>query len=115
LNRQQIIVAITGIVALAAVLSGMLAAALKKAKAKRVTKVDRQFAELSEQLRGIEGSLQSRASAQDVRLEQIGHALDAIAIEVERIGETQRFLSKGIAGSPRLAARTPSSPDMESA
>jgi hypothetical protein len=77
--------------------------------------MDGPFAELSEQLRGIEGSLRSRAFAQDLRLAHIEHALDAIAIEGERIGETQRFLSKELPGSPRLPARTPSSPNMESA
>ena len=33
----------------------------------------------------------------DARLERLEHAVDAIAIEMERIGESQRFLTKVLA------------------
>lgn len=43
------------------------------------------------------------AEAQLTRLEQ---AIEAIAIEVERIGENQRFLTKLLASEPPEGART---------
>jgi hypothetical protein len=76
--------------------------------------VDRQFAQISEQLRGIQTSLQGRSLAQDMRLERIEHALDTIAIEVERVGETQRFFSKEVIGPGVPSARTLPSPNDES-
>lgn len=44
------------------------------------------------------------ATATDARLERIEHAMDAIAIEVERISEAQRFTTRLLserAGVPR--------------
>lgn len=38
---------------------------------------------------------------QDARLERIEHALDAIAIEIERLGEGQRFTTKLLAERER--------------
>ena len=47
------------------------------------------------------------------RLERMEHALDSIAIEVERISEGQRFLNKVMAGRERERAALPSTPNAE--
>ena len=48
-------------------------------------------------------ALRDSAGSQLTRLE---HAIDAIAIEVERIGENQRFLTKLLASEPPENARS---------
>ena len=57
--------------------------------------------------RGTSGAGGSNALPNDVsaRLERMEHAIDAIAVEVERIAEGQRFTSKLLAG--REAAAQP--------
>ena len=64
--------------------------------------------------RGIGGGHDSQALPNDAaaRLERMEQAIDAIAIEVERIAEGQRFQSKLMAGrdavaNERALARTP--------
>jgi hypothetical protein len=47
------------------------------------------------------------------RLERMEHALDSIAIEVERISEGQRFLNKLMAGREWGRAALPSTPSAE--
>ncbi len=41
------------------------------------------------------------------RMARLEHAVDAVAVEVERIGEGQRFVTKLFAESPRAAAELP--------
>ena len=43
-------------------------------------------------------------------LEQLGHALDAVALEVERIGEAERFASRVRGTRPSLEAGRPFEP-----
>src|SRR5919206_1799073 len=47
------------------------------------------------------------------RLERMEHAIDSIALEVERISEGQRFLNKLMAGRERERAALPSTPSTE--
>ncbi len=55
------------------------------------------------------GGAPARDTQQDQRLERIEHAVDAIAIEVERISESQRYsaklLTEGVQPAVALAAR----------
>ena len=56
--------------------------------------------------RGIGGGsdgLQSLPNDVGARLERMEQAIDAIAVEVERISEGQRFTSKLLAGRPDLS------------
>lgn len=57
------------------------------------------------QPRGFEGARPNANPAagagQRERLERLEHAIDAIAIEVERIGEGQRFLVKLLVDEPK--------------
>lgn len=43
----------------------------------------------------------------DARMERLEHAIDAIAMELERLGENQRYVTK------LLAARSPDAPELE--
>jgi len=55
--------------------------------------------------RGTSGGGDSPSLPNDVgaRLERMEQAIDAIAVEVERISEGQRFTSKLLAGRPELS------------
>ncbi|HUQ80108.1 MAG TPA: hypothetical protein VM076_03160 [Gemmatimonadaceae bacterium] len=55
--------------------------------------------------RGVSGGHDSQALPNDVpaRLERMEQAIDAIAVEVERIAEGQRFQSKLMAGREAVA------------
>ena len=55
--------------------------------------------------RGVGGGGEPASLPNDVgaRLERMEQAIDAIAVEVERISEGQRFTSKLLAGRPELA------------
>ena len=64
------------------------------------------------------GALRESASESDARLERLEQAVDAIAIEVERISEGQRFAAKlladrfgePIAAPPRASRESPRAP-----
>lgn len=53
--------------------------------------------------RGIGGGSVSLPNDVAARLERMEQAIDAIAVEVERISEGQRFTSKLLAGRPELS------------
>ena len=60
--------------------------------------------------RGSDGGNDATSLPNDVtaRLDRMEQAIDAIAVEVERISEGQRFTSKLLAGRPELSrAETP--------
>jgi hypothetical protein len=58
--------------------------------------------------RGAERPGERGAAGPDPRIDRLTHAVDAIALEVERIGEGQRFvtqlLAEGVAARPAVAA-----------
>jgi hypothetical protein len=53
--------------------------------------------------RGAGGSPSALPNDLEARLDRMEHAIDAIAVEVERISEGQRFTSKLLAGRADLA------------
>jgi len=60
--------------------------------------------------RGTSGAVNQVSTGVDARLERMEQAIDAIAIEVERIAEGQRFTSKLLAGRAEGGASAESSP-----
>lgn len=58
-------------------------------------------------LRYMSGGQAVGAGATDARLERIEQAVDAIAIEIERISEAQRFTTKLLSEGPRSEVQGP--------
>jgi hypothetical protein len=57
-----------------------------------------------EKMAGL-GALPAQPSNVEARLERVEQAIEAVAVEIERIGESQRFLTKVLTESrPGLAA-----------
>ncbi len=57
-----------------------------------------------EKMAGL-GALPPQPSNVEARLERVEQAIEAVAVEIERIGESQRFLTKVLTDSrPGLAA-----------
>jgi len=56
--------------------------------------------------RAAENNAQSLRDSADSQLTRLEHAIDVIAVEVERIAENQRFLTKLLASEPPESARS---------
>jgi hypothetical protein len=63
-----------------------------------------------ENMKGLSMTKQGLASS-DQRLQRIEQAMEAIAIEVERIGEGQRFTTKVLGERPQVARPIDRAPD----
>jgi hypothetical protein len=55
--------------------------------------------------RSVPDTLAARQPVEDQRLQRLEQAVDAIALEVERISESQRFISKLLADRSQEAAK----------
>jgi hypothetical protein len=88
-----------GVVAVAAVTTIGLIAAAATRRGRRGGAGDRvAIREISSQLDALRDELDARAVNTDARLNRIEQIVESLAIEVERVGEGQRFVSKLLAG-----------------
>lgn len=71
-------------------------------------------AELPVDIMGLREELTALGQAQSESLKRVEQAVDAIAVELERVGEGQRFLTKVLADPPRNLERSSRSPQPDS-
>lgn len=98
--------------ALLAVLFGL--GAQRLAVRQRALKNRAGGAERGADITAVRDELTALREAQSEILERVEQAVDAIAIELERVGEGQRFLTKALADPPRNLERSPHSPQPDS-
>ena len=71
-------------------------------------------AELPADITTLREELTALGQAQSEILKRVDHAVDAIAIELERVGEGQRFLTKVLADPPRDFESSSRAPEPDS-
>lgn len=86
------------IVAMVACVAVIMAGVRGKRPAKRLDPAD--VREILDHLEALRQRETTNAQLADGRLERLEYAIDAIALEVERLGEGQRFVTKILADRP---------------
>jgi hypothetical protein len=98
---------LAGVGALSVVVIAIVAAASSKGRSHSANASEPSVSQIAGRLDELGGELRSRDDGTDTRLARIEQMLDVLAVETERIGEGQRFITRLLAESQLPSADKP--------